>query len=60
VTADRTETEVLEIAAAQADARRALNDERVAAMEPESPTDVLRERLARRRGQLNVSSGNGG
>lgn len=61
MTAGRTEAEVLEIAVAQADARRAANDARVAALEPESAMDVLRGRLgaqvarsAERRGQLNV------
>lgn len=61
MTADRTEAEVLAAAAAQADARRAANDVRVAAMEAESTTDVLRGRLGRqvakqaeRRGQLDL------
>jgi hypothetical protein len=61
MTAEPTEAEVLEIAAAQADARRAANDERAAGMEFTPLSELLRERLgaqvarsAERRGRLNV------
>lgn len=66
MTTERTEAEVLEIAAAQAEVRRAANAERVASLEPESVSDVLRGRLGRqvakqaeRRGQLNVDGASG-
>ena len=61
---ERTEAEVLAAAAAQADERRRLNEERVAAMESELLSDLLRGRLgaqvarrARERGQLDLGGG---
>lgn len=59
MTADRSESEVLALAAAQADARRARAE--ASPVDPSSVSDLLRERLGRqvaksaeRRGQLNV------
>lgn len=61
MTAERTEAEVLEIAAAQADARRLRAEHAAADIRPVGVSELMRDRLgaqvarrAERLGQLNV------